>query len=111
MLYDNGSLYRRSYANIPEHLNLEEVDTNGELSPLELKHLVKKCPNVKSLRFKYFRDNPNDEQDNHLAKLSQLNFLTHLSISSANFYEHHLFQLMEIRGDQVSSMCIIIMRT
>ena len=80
---------------------MEEVDTNGELTPLELKHLVKKCPNVRKLRFKYFRETSNEDQHDHLAKLCDLNFLTQLSISCANFFEHHLFQLLEVRGDQV----------
>ena len=34
LLYDPCSLYRRSYVNMPEHLNLEEIDTNGQLDPI-----------------------------------------------------------------------------
>ena len=82
------------------HFSLEEVDTNGELNSLELKHLVKTCPNLYKLRFKYHRNSPSENED-HLAKLCVLDHLTQLSISCANFFEHHLFQLLEVRGDQI----------
>ena len=38
-----------------------------------------------------------DEQDksDHLAKLSALNYLTQVSITCANFYEHQVFQFLE----------------
>lgn len=114
MLYDNLSLYRRSYSSMPEHLNLEEVDTNGALHASELKHLVKRCPNLRKIRFKYFRDreifannntnpdnNADKEEQDHLAKLCALDHLTQLSITCANFYEHQIFHLLEVRGDQV----------
>ena len=82
------------------HFSLEEVDTNGELNSLELKHLVKTCPNLYKLRFKYHRNSSSEDED-HLAKLCVLDHLTQLSISCANFFEHHLFQLLEVRGDQI----------
>ncbi len=90
--------------NIPEHLSLEEVDTNGELVKLELKHLVRRCPNLKKIRFKYSQGlrTKADEEDLHLAELASLNSVTQISITSANFYEHHVFQLLELRGDQVN---------
>ena len=52
LLYDPCSLYRRSYVNLPEHLSLEEIDTNGHLDQTELKHLSQRCPNLKKIRFR-----------------------------------------------------------
>ena len=43
----------RTVTNIPEHLNLEEVDTNEKLAAHQLRHLVRFCPNLKRIRFKY----------------------------------------------------------
>ena len=80
--------------------SLEEVDTNGELNSMELSHLVKRCPNLNKSRFKYHRNSSNEDED-HLAKLCVLDHLTQLSISCANFFEHHLFQVLEVRGDQI----------
>ena len=67
---------------------------------MELSHLVKRCPNLNKLRFKYHRNSSNEDED-HLAKLCVLDHLTQLSISCANFFEHHLFQVLEVRGDQI----------
>jgi hypothetical protein len=47
----------RSVTNIPEHLNLEEVDTNEKLAAHQLRHLVRFCPNLKRIRFKYLPAN------------------------------------------------------
>lgn len=110
-LYDNSSMYRRSYSNLPEHLNLEEVDTNGQLNHEELKLLAERCPSLKKLRFKYSRQtvvNENNTDQDHLAKLITLDHLTQLSISRANFFEHYIFQLIELRGNQVSNSLLKI---
>jgi hypothetical protein len=96
---------------MPEHLNLEEVDTNGVLNATELKCLVQRCPTLTKIRFKYSRDqdifanNPDTVKDGdaHLAELCALDHLTQLSITCANFYEHNVFHLLEVRGDQVSN--------
>ena len=138
LLYDNTSMYRRSYSTMPEHLSLEEVDTNGSLNHSEIKFLVQRCPNIKKIRFRYiryvsttyvyifcnffcegvralhitnyfwnFRDTTIvDEQDknDHLAKLSALNYLTQVSITCANFYEHQVFQFLE--GNFFPTQCI-----
>ena len=88
---------------MPEHLSLEEVDTNGTLNPSELHHLVQRCPHLNKIRFKYVRDRDNsadsvDEgKSDHLAKLSALNYLTQLSITRANFFEHQVFHLLDVR--------------
>ena len=42
--------------NIPEHLNLEAIDTKEKISPKQLKHLVGNCPNLKNVKFKYLPD-------------------------------------------------------
>ena len=136
-------MYRRSYSTMPEHLSLEEVDTNGSLNHSEIKFLVQRCPNLKKIRFRYiryvsttyvyifcdffslwvwnksvralhttksiwnFRDTTIvDEQDksDHLAKLSALNYLTQVSITCANFYEHQVFQFLE--GNFFPPQCI-----
>ena len=60
------------------------------------------CEGVRALHitnyFWNFRDTTIvDEQDksDHLAKLSALNYLTQVSITCANFYEHQVFQFLE----------------
>ena len=43
----------------------------------------------------------NEEKFEHLSKLNALNHLSQLSITCANFYEHQVFHLLEVRGDQI----------
>ena len=47
----------RSVSIIPEHLNLEEVDTNEKLTSNQLRHLVRFCPNLKRVRMTYLPTN------------------------------------------------------
>ena len=57
---------------------------------------------MKRIRFKYLLTNNDEEgQGKHLSKLAVLDHLTQWSISSANFYEHQIFNLLEVRGDQL----------
>ena len=46
-------------------------------------------------------NNDEEGQGEHLSKLAVLDHLTQWSISSANFYEHQIFNLLEVRGDQL----------
>ena len=104
LLYDKFSDYRRSYGcNLPEHLSLEEVDTNEIFQPSELKYMVKRCPNLKKLRFRYSRKQyqEGEHETDHLAELCAFDYLTQLSITRAHFFEHHIFQYLEVRGNQV----------
>ena len=122
-LYSSTSAYRRNVTphSIPEHLDLLCVDTDGKISPLELKYLVQCCPNINRVQLKYLPDDfelqqVNDHLDHrdddeameksdedgfaHLAELSDLENLSDIRLTSADFYGHQLFRLLEVRGDQ-----------
>ena len=67
--------------------------------------MTQRCPNLKKIRFKYFRSNDEEEgPSEHLSKLAVLDHLTQLSIGCANFYEHKIFNLLEVRGDQIVNL-------
>ena len=41
---------------IPAHLKLEIIETKGKISPKQLKYLIRYCPNITSIKFKYLPD-------------------------------------------------------
>lgn len=87
---------------IPEHLNLVSVDTvSANLSPVELKHMVHRCPDLRSVRFKYLPEDQQakqrlgdemEEEFTHLHELASLENLREVSFISADFYGHQVSQ-------------------
>ncbi len=83
------------------HFNLEDVVTDEEMTYQELKHLVQLCPNLKKLKFRYSRKHDPGVEQSHLWELCGLNRLSDLSVKHASFFEHQIFHLLEVRGEQV----------
>ena len=54
---------------IPEHLNLEKIESKGKISPKQLSYLIRYCPNVKSIKCKYL---PNDADIKELERSTSL---------------------------------------
>ena len=54
---------------IPEHLNLEKIDSKGKISPKQLSYLIRYCPNVRSIKCKYL---PTDADINELERSTTL---------------------------------------
>ena len=87
---------------IPEHLNLISVDTiSANMTPVELKHLVHRCPDLRSVRFKYLPEDQDhihprlgdaelEEDFTHLHELASLENLREVSFLSADFYGHQV---------------------
>ena len=59
---------------IPEHLKLEIIDTKGKMSPKQLKYLIRYCPNLKAIKFKYMPDDSDlKELSKHVSQQQQIN--------------------------------------
>ena len=53
---------------VPGYLHLEIVDATNKISPKQLKYLIRFCPNLKCMKFKYLPDDADmKEVSKHLA--------------------------------------------
>ena len=54
------------------------------------------------------KDNPilDVENFNHLAELCTLEALNELELSGSDFFSHSIFQYLDVRGDQISSLVL-----
>ena len=50
--------------------------------------------------------NPEEDTFGHLAELCTLESLHCLDITGADFFAHSIFQLLEVRGDQITSLAL-----
>ena len=50
--------------------------------------------------------NPEEDTFGHLAELCTLESLHGLDITGADFFAHSIFQLLEVRGDQITSLAL-----
>ena len=50
--------------------------------------------------------NPEEDTFGHLAELCTLESLHSLDITGADFFAHSIFQLLEVRGDQITSLAL-----
>ena len=50
--------------------------------------------------------NPEEDTFGHLAELCTLESLHNLDITGADFFAHSIFQLLEVRGDQITSLAL-----
>ena len=68
--YWYSNCYSRSVGpkSIPGYLHLEMLDATNKISPKQLKYLIRFCPNLKCMKFKYLPDDADmKEVSKHLA--------------------------------------------
>ncbi|CAB4058778.1 unnamed protein product [Lepeophtheirus salmonis] len=105
-IFDDNSIYRKSVVNVPEFLNLVEIDSSERIATKELMFLIQNCPKVKKLRIKYYPDDYrfDEKESSYLSALIGLDQLTDIRLIGANFYSHLFFQFIYIQGWQLLRM-------
>ncbi|CAB4058779.1 unnamed protein product [Lepeophtheirus salmonis] len=105
-IFDDNSIYRKSVVNVPEFLNLVEIDSSERIATKELMFLIQNCPKVKKLRIKYYPDDYrfDEKESSYLSALIGLDQLTDIRLigmaiapNGTNFSKYCLAHALELK--------------